>query len=238
MRQGHILRVALGRSADLPPDWCALDYLDRFRRTSGSDSEGVDGPITYSYVGQDPWQNRIVYDSRGRPYHPPSRRRDREQCEAQNLVQHIAIANRSEGRPDRQTVRKHDRALMQEVKVVAWCADVAEFPYVFLHHWLRMSNLRWAALDFRASFTELSLSEVRRVGIYRYFTVGLMPSIVHDYVEAMALQWSQRVVDAVKELAFPSLESYVNGDALVMAIHVGCALTHADCHFTPLLTGA
>lgn len=84
--QAHLLRLAMGRSADMPPEW---EFL--VEQWHVKDRDMISAPKLYVRTTEE-FLGKSTYDEKGRAIDATARQNDQETCKSQNEVLKTAVA--------------------------------------------------------------------------------------------------------------------------------------------------
>ncbi len=181
-KQALLLRMCLGLSSDLPPDWNTLK--EQYLLEPGKD--GVSSRCFRGIDPQRPTSFNHIYDEKGRPFDAGVRERDIAICKAQNEVLKLAVPKTETMTvtPSKEPLRTMDGML----NLTAWQYTHRTLAYIdrFLTAtWLR--SLRYRLLVFSTmnsgSFAELVHSQYRIAGFWTFIFPGVPIALLRPMVE-------------------------------------------------------
>ena len=178
-KQALLLRMCLGLSSDLPPDWSTLEEQYRLEL-------GKDGTPSRCFRGIDPERPTSfnhIYDEKGRPFDAGC---DVAICKAQNEVLKLAVPKNETMTitPSKEPARTMDRKLNR----ATWQYTLRTLVYIdrFLTAaWLK--SLRYRLLVFSTmnsgSLAELVHSQCKNVGFWTFILSGVPIAVLRPMVE-------------------------------------------------------
>ena len=197
-QQAHILRLALGRSADLPPDWDSLSDKWHQQRQDSTGACTLYESINAVDVAQ-------VYDGKGRPVDPASRNWEDNMCQAQNQVLKLALTELCDDGDDSDTLAMegHSRATEQESKEFVGRMKVVSTLSGQLDHFARC----WLDVVLRSLFlqpkismlplTDIITMQMKRCNLWALFRLpyGYATAKLMDVVESAEFKIHSHVYD-------------------------------------------
>lgn len=228
-QQAHILRLALGRSADLPPDWDSLS--DQWHQRGQDVNEEC--PL---YVSTNSKDVSPVYDGKGRPVDPTSRSWEDNMCQVQNQVLKLALTELCDDgdNSDALAMQAHSRAIEQEAKRFLGRMKIVSTLFGQLDHFVRC----WLDVVLRSLFLQpqigvLSLTDIitmqmKRCNVwalfrlpYAYATARLM-----DIVESTESRIYSHVYDI--KISRPQYSAMLD-NVVPHLVSFGCVINRRRC---------